>query len=302
MMISIIIPIYNCEKNISTMLDCVHNQTYKDYEVIMIDDGSTDKTPDICDSYAYRYNNFKVIHQENQGVSAARNNGMKVALGEFITFLDADDEIPNDFLLELIKAQELTNADLIITDVVVVAGNKEVRRFTYENKTINQTESLNLLFTRKYMNSGPCAKLFRKEALQSVSFPQLKTYEDILFVKDAIINTKIISVTNATEYRYIQRENSAMYNNFAVPSLDIVIATTELADFIKKHKELDDECLYTTLSHLYQYVILIKGNKNKEAIIFKKRAKRVFRKNLLEIIKCSAFPWKEKVLFSFVAL
>ena len=183
-MISVIIPVYNAGNRLLYQLECMRRQIYTDFEVLLVDDGSTDGSGAICDAMAAHDARFRVIHQVNSGVSAARNHGMQLAEGSFLTFLDADDEIPADYLKVLSDVQRQTNADVVVCDVVIVQDGKEMRRFTTEDSLLSQTDALNLLLTREKINSGPCAKLMRRSILSEIQFPPLKAYEDIIFVKD----------------------------------------------------------------------------------------------------------------------
>ena len=112
--VSIIIPVYNEEKQISHCLDSIQCQEYKNYEVIIVDDGSIDKTGEICDSYAKKDSRFKVIHEANGGVSVARNKGIDVATGKLLMFVDSDDFVKPDFINNYVKMQSESDADVII--------------------------------------------------------------------------------------------------------------------------------------------------------------------------------------------
>lgn len=294
--ISVIVPIYNAEDKLQTMIDCLKTQTFDDFEVYLIDDGSTDDSGNICDIISRNDNRFVVIHQPNKGVSFARNKGISKSSGEFIAFLDADDEIPTDYLETLYLTQQSTNADIVICDVVMINDNREINRFTYNEITIDKMKALDCLLSRQYINSGPCAKLFRKSTIKDISFPDLKTYEDIIFVVEAVDKSNAISVTNNTEYRYIHNEDGAMSNFSKTPSTDIVAATTQLVEFIKKKKGLSPECIYATLSHLMQYVQSI-DKKDENSKLFISESRKIYRKNIRLIIGCQSFPWKEKLMF-----
>ena len=111
-MISVIVPVYNVEKYLSRCIDSILNQTYKDYEIILIDDGSKDSSGKICDEYAKNHNNISVIHTKNRGLSAARNTGTENSHGEYITFVDSDDLISNSFLSDLYTLIVNNNADI----------------------------------------------------------------------------------------------------------------------------------------------------------------------------------------------
>lgn len=294
-MISVVIPIYNASATIETILENLTQQTEKDLEVIMVDDGSTDASGSICRQIAQRDSRFRYFYQKNAGVSAARNLGLREATGEFIAFLDADDVIAPNYLQELLCTCE--NADIAVCDVVVKDGEAEVKRFTHTPCLLTQDEALNALFTRQTINSGPYAKLFRRKILHGLTFPPLKAYEDILFVKDAFSKAQHIAVTNRTEYVYVQNSQGTMSSFAKSPSLDIVKATDELLDFIHAQGNLDPQTFYITASHLMQYVqpLMIKSSMGSAEFITS--ARQLYRKYKMQILRCSAFPKKEKLVY-----
>ena len=301
-MISVIIPVYNAGEYLKRMLDCVERQSYQDMEVIIVDDGSTDSSGIICDSVAKRDSRFYVVHQKNGGVSVARNNGIKFANGEFITFLDADDEIPSNYIETLVNTQQKTQADIVVCDVVMLQDKEAISRFSNKDAVLNNVQALNLLLSRKKINPGPCAKLIKSNIIGFSCFPLLKTYEDVLFIKDVFDKANRIAVTGQTEYRYIQNDNSAMHQIANIPSEDVIVATKELVMYIEMHKDLSPMCMYITLSHLFQYVKPIIKSQNLDEQLFVNKTRRFYRNHLKNILKCNVFPWKEKVLLYCLAL
>ena len=255
-MISVIIPIYNTGKLLNRMLQSIQKQSYKDLEIILINDGSTDESEQECKKAEINDERIRYFYQENAGVSSARNYGMKLAQGEYIAFLDSDDEI------------------------------------------LTSTEALNQLLTRKGINSGPCAKLFRKKIIEDLYFPDLKVYEDILFVKDAFKKAKKVSVINSVAYHYYQNEGSAMHAGENTPSLDIINVTEQLLKFEDKNKQLSPECIYITFSHLYQYVQLLRDNDSEKSRVFIKEAQKIFYKNYKMMINCKFFSKKEIIIYT----
>lgn len=294
-MISIIIPIYNAEGNLRRMLDSVLAQTYTDYECILIDDGSTDGSCHICKEYEERDSRFFCFIQGNGGVSLARNRGLELAKGDYITFLDADDSIPENYLSELYAACK--DADIAVCDTVILENGKETLRFTHESACLTGTEAINFLLSRKYINSGPCSKLFKKENLKDLQFPPLKTYEDILFVLDAFSSAEKIAVTDKTAYHYIQNSDGAMSAMMKEPSADIIVATERILQFISERKDLQPECTYVTVSHLYQYALPLLVSQNYVGSDFIRKTARLTSKYMHLILSCKAIPWKEKMTF-----
>lgn len=294
--ISVIIPVYNAETTLSACVRAVLAQTYADLELILINDGSRDNSGSVCSSFSD--GRIRVFHQENQGVSAARNLGLAQATGAFITFLDADDLVPPDYLQVLHDACK--NADIAVCDVVSIQDCREIVRFTHPDAVLTQAEALNFLLTRRKINSGPCAKIFRWETVNGLKFPPMKAYEDILFVQEAFCRAERIAVTNRTEYRYIQNPDGAMGGFLREPSHDVGQATELLLNFIESRPDLSPTCFYITASHLMQYVFSTAGKP--ESRTFVKQARAIYRRHWRKLLSCPAFPWKEKIVYSLFIL
>lgn len=294
-LISVIIPAYNAEKELGKCIESLLQQTYSGFEIILINDGSTDNTGEICDRYSCIDSRIYVIHNENRGVSAARNCGIEEAKGEFITFIDADDIVDKNYLSVLISA--IADNDVAVCDVTVEDNEKEIRRFTLPSGVLKQPESMNELFVRRNLNSGPYAKLFRRDIVGDIRFPLIKAYEDIIFVKNVFAHVRYVAVTNQTKYHYIQNSSGAMSSFKKSPSLDIVNVTDELLDYIINHDDLSPECFYITASHLMQYVIPMLPTPAITEKEFVGAVQKLYSKYKKSILQCRAFPWKEKAVY-----
>lgn len=297
-MLSVIVPVYNAEKYLKRTFRSICHQTFRDYEVILVDDGSSDGSAAICDAIAEEDRRFFCIHKENGGVSSARNMGLAHSRGGYITFLDADDEIPENYFEVLYQALAQSQGQMSVCDVKILQDGSEIRRFTCEPGTLSQQEALNYLLSRKKINSGPCAKMFSREVLRELEFKPLKVYEDILFVMEAVSRCTVIAVTDRTAYRYYQNGDSAMSNVKKLPAEDIIRATEQILVFIRGRKDLAPECTYASLSHLMQYVQPLLKKDSPAEKSFVRAARRLTRKYVPEILGCSAFPWKEKILYT----
>lgn len=298
-MISIVVPIFNAESNLKRMLESILAQTYQKFECILIDDGSTDASYSICKEYEKRDARIRNFTQENHGVSYSRNRGIELARGKFVAFLDADDFIPPNYFSELIKCCE--NGDIAVCDVVIIENHEEKFRFSTAEAMLTQTDAINCLLSRKHINSGPCGKLYKKEVIKNLKFPPLKTYEDILFVLDAFSNSNKIVTTNQTQYFYIQNVNGAMSNMIKEPSLDIVMASERLLQFIAERQDLRPDNCYVTISHLFQYAIELLDSNHYRNSEFIDKTRQLFRKYISLILTCRAIPWKEKIVFFLFA-
>ena len=294
--ISVIIPVYNAADTLSATVQAVLGQTYANLELILVNDGSRDASGAVCDSFADP--RVRVFHQENQGVSAARNLGLSQATGEYITFLDADDIVPADYLQVLYDA--CRDADIAVCDVVSIQDGREKNRFTHPKAILTQREALDFLLTRRRINSGPYAKLFRRDVLEGLTFPPLKAYEDILFIREAFCCADRIAVTDRTEYRYIQNPAGAMSSFFKAPSPNIIRATDALLEFIDSRPDLSPECFYITASHLMQYAM--PAAQNPEGRDFVLQSRKLYRKYWRQLLACSSCPWKEKLVYSLFIL
>ena len=298
-MISVIIPIYNAAMYLPEMLRCLSEQTERDLEIILVNDGSTDESADMCLAAAQEDPRICYVYQENAGVSAARNHALAKASGDYIAFLDADDSIDPTYFEKLLQA--CRNADISVCNVSVeTRDGRNLFKFTAGDQTLAAQDAMNLLLTRREINSGPCGKMFRREIIADLQFPPLKAYEDILFIRDAFARANIVASTSQTAYHYYQNAGSAMDQQRKTPSLDVVAATADLLEYIVGHSELDPRCFYITVSQLYQYVLGLDRStpRGKE---FVHAVRRLYRKFGTSIVKCPAFPWKEKILYLLFA-
>ncbi len=296
-MISVIIPVYNVEKQLPDMICCLRKQTFSDFEVILINDGSKDDSGSVCDKIAAEDPRFRVIHQANAGVSSARNCGLVEAKGDYIAFVDGDDIIDDNYLEAMYQAIVKYNADMAVCDVSVECGEKVRNTFSYPAEVISAYDALAEILKREKINSGPCAKMFHKTSLpRDLKFPAQKTYEDVLFIADALLAMKSVVSVNNTAYHYINNPNGAMGSFNKMPTVDIVHATDRLMQIAIAEK-LPPQCIYVTLSHLMQNVQML----DRKAAEMLSLSRRLYRKYLLNIWKCDAFPWKEKIVFSMFA-
>lgn len=296
-MISVIIPVYNSGELLKRLIHSLIQQTYCELEILLINDGSTDNTEQICQEIIGKDSRFRYFYQKNAGVSVARNYGITKSRGEYIAFLDADDTIDNNYFEELLSICQDT--DIAVCDVRLEDNTgKRISSFTLPKQVLTSEEALNYLLKRQNINSGPCAKLFKYSVIEQLRFPDLKVYEDILFVMKAFANAHTIGVTDNTAYHYFQNGQSAMQNAIQSPSMDIITATDEIMKFIINRNIFEDQCVYITLSHLFQYVQISINNykKNNE---FLAAARRLYRRYWRQLLFCRSFPIKEKIVYIF---
>ena len=215
--VSVIIPVYNVEKYIQQCLDSIIAQGSYIFEIIIVDDGSTDKTPSICDDYAGRFSFIKVIHQKNSGVSAARNKGLDNASGEFISFVDGDDYIRPGMYERLVEASYFFSAEMVLCnyDRVAEDGNTVLKRYSvFHNESVPARKAL------RWMEKSPAwiyimvtNRIYRREILEGVRFPEAKIHEDEYMAHVIFDRCRIVASVEESLYCYRYRSGSIMTTN-----------------------------------------------------------------------------------------
>ena len=208
-LISVIIPVYNVEKYIKKCLNSVINQTYKNLEIILVDDGSTDNSREICDNYARQDNRIKVIHKKNGGLSSARNEALKIATGFYIGFVDSDDYIEPDMYQVLYNLIKKNNADISMVSFYEETHDKVLKEknskklYLYENLDI-----LKELLINKNLQNTVWNKLYSKKLFETIRFPTGKNYEDIGTTYFLFEKSKKLVYLEIPKYHHLTRIDS----------------------------------------------------------------------------------------------
>lgn len=240
-LISVIIPAYNVEAYLARCLDSVCGQSYKNLEIIVVDDGSVDKTPSICDEYAKQDSRIRVIHKKNAGVSAARNDALDMASGDMIAFADADDYYEPDMLKNLYEDMVRYDADMVscgyfeeYPDRVDEYGTG-LRTAVYDKKEAYE----DYFRMGGRIGSGCWNKLIRRAAVKNIRFKNYRMGEDVEWLSRIIDNCNKIVCVDYGGYHYIHRDGSATRRGFSDANLDILYVADEMIDYIRRnHPEL----------------------------------------------------------------
>ena len=201
-LISIIVPVYNVEKYLRDCLDSIACQSYKNIEIILIDDGSEDKSGEICDEYVSNDNRFFVIHKENEGVSVARNTALRFAKGEYVGFVDSDDTIEKDMFLNLYNSCKDNNSDICICNVNVFENGKNTGAYISElvDRRYNKGE---IFKDMKNISGVLWNKLFYAGVIKGLEFDSdIRFGEDMLFVIQSILKSNTITAISYYGYNY----------------------------------------------------------------------------------------------------
>lgn len=229
-LVSIIVPIYNAEKYLDSCIQSVLRQTYTNRELILIDDGSTDKSGRIAEEYGFADERITVFHQKNLGVSLARNQGIDEATGNYVVFLDADDELIEDCLAKTVNIAEETNAD-------VVAGRSCENQELFQDRIIwTGAEALENSLKDHLFTYSACAKLIRREFIGKTRFtPDIRINEDSYFVFQLLCKQNVFVLTNDVIYFYRANSESSSRTVFSEKYFDIL----KVSDL--KYKKIEEQ-------------------------------------------------------------
>lgn len=213
-MLSIIIPIYNASSTIERCIDSIRSQLYKDWELILVNDGSTDVSGDYYDHYAKQDSRVHVIHQPNSGQSVARNRGLDVCRGEYVTFVDADDEVGIDAYSANIEILEQhPDIDILQFPTIWNCNTPNAKTDVFADQTIEGRESIFLAWINNMpINNSVWNKIFKKEAIQGLYFKQKRLYEDKLFMLELIDRIQCVQLSSKGSYHYYQYPGSSINN------------------------------------------------------------------------------------------
>lgn len=237
-MISIIIPVYNAAEYLEETVQSVLNQDYREFEIILVNDGSKDNSLEICQKLKDSDERIKIINQDNSGVSTARNNGMNAAKGEYVLFIDADDLLEKDMLSTLYNKAIETDADIVSCGAAIVKDGVIIREEFGTNKQYEYTneEALKFFLIGSKVNIGVWTKLFKKSLIEGISYRKdIRINEDKLYIFEALMNADKYIVYDVSKYNYIQRESSAT-RIFDERWFDTIDVADEMLEIIKKEK------------------------------------------------------------------
>lgn len=271
-LISIIVPIYKVEAYLDRCVGSVVSQTYSNLEIILVDDGSPDNCPEMCDSWAAKDSRIKVLHKENGGLSDARNVGLKIATGEYISFVDSDDWIEPDFVSLLYQVLTENGADISECATIYVAENGDhlrIRR-TPIQKTLDRMEALCRLVQEDGVYQTVWNKLYKRSLIDGILFEKGKYNEDDFWTYQVLDRIGKIAFVEKTMYNYLQRNSSIMGTGYSLKRLDGVEARFGRMRYLQKYPQIGplvrQNFLFDCMYH-YQCVLrYIQGSERTEAI------------------------------------
>lgn len=300
-LISVIVPVYNVEKYLDRCVESIVNQTYKNLEIILVNDGSTDNSGQICDVWAEKDNRIRVIHQSNMGGGAARNAALEIAKGDYIAFVDSDDYIANDMYQYLHNLME-TETDIAECGYVNVDNDREDFKSAGNNIFVCDTKkAMEYHILDKYFKQMPVTKLYKKKCIESVRFPVGTKIDDEYFTYKTIGKANKLVHSTKICYAYRQHSSSVMHSANVEKCIQAIESRVERYKYIKEYfPELEQLCLKNVWGTcIYQYQVILKCYKKDDVKAILDYIKRILDENTLSF---DGLPFKEKIWFSIAKI
>ena len=238
-LVSVVVPVYNTEDFIDRCLDSIVNQTYKNIEILVIDDGSRDSSSKKCKEWEEKDNRIRFFHKENGGLSDARNFAIDRMNGEYVTFIDSDDFVTNDFVETMLNLIQKNDSDISVC-INTLYYEDGTLKHAYPNHngkkiiTKSNFEMLEEMLYQKSFDTEACIKMFKSELFDDVRFPNGKLYEDLDTVYKIFLKSKKISYINKEMYYYFKRSSSIVGKPFDKKDMYIIEAINNMLETITK--------------------------------------------------------------------
>lgn len=288
-LISVIIPVYNVEKYLDRCMNCVLNQTYKNIEIILVDDGSTDSGGEICNRYQKEDNRIVVIHKANGGLSDARNKGIDAARGDYIVFIDSDDMVSQYFIEKLYSALTKTNADIAMCYNMTFSDIGEIKDFpqNQEIRVIDKEEFFNRLYFPKHNQCiSAWNKIYKRSFFEKVRFPYGKLHEDSYTTYLFIDQAERIAILPEALYYYFRNPEGIMRSKIKLSRLDDIEAHLNTLRYMYEHnyESAKRDCAKFIIERCIYYISLPKKEyvSYDEFMRVMKKTYREARKQLLK--------------------
>lgn len=284
-MISVIVPIYNVQDQISRCVESIISQTYSNIEIILVDDGSTDDSGIRCDAYAKMDSRIRVIHQNNKGVSAARNCGIEEAVGEWMVFVDGDDYVEPRFIERLFHEAVMIDADIVMCNYILrTEDGTVIENQNYSvvpgKKAFGNLEALLLFENRKYGTFFDVVwnKIYRKELFEAIRFPEgVSLVEDISVLPEIYYNANRLAILDDKLYNYVIRANSISRSTYSLKE-DYQIRWPILEQRLKSYVLWDvKELVLLHLIHMYSYTEHFNPNESMMMRKIQKNFRQMYR-------------------------
>ena len=280
-LVSIIVPVYNIEEYLDDCITSIVNQSYQSIEIILVDDGSTDSSGNICDIWKSKDNRISVLHKYNEGLSAARNTGISLSKGKYLAFVDGDDVIHPDFVLDLCSVLKKYNSKISVCNVKYCYNDED---YVFLDKSPINTEVLsgNKLWDRFLEGDRiadlniSCNKLYDRELFDSIRFPVGRFHEDDATTYKLLYNCQRIAIVHKNLYFYRQRTGSIVYSAITLRRcIDIIDSVKGRVEFFSNY--IPNYAIKISYFELYRYIDMLTKIKGIEKMLIKKSALELYK-------------------------
>jgi glycosyltransferase involved in cell wall biosynthesis len=295
-MVSIIVPVYKVEKYLPRCLDSILAQTFIDFECILVDDGSPDNCPAICNEYAKKDSRINIIHKENGGQSDARNAGIEIAKGNYISFIDSDDFVTQNYLEYLYGLITKQDADISCCNylpirkdgIIIKSKNSLTKNKVYNKENFKEMFSVILYEENTVVYDSVWAKLYKKKLFADIRFPNGKLFEDVRIIPQLLQKAEKIIFGKEKHYFYQIHQNSTTFQKFSEKNYDFINAIEEMCQFIENnYNGLEKACTRRFTSAIIRVL-----RQMIEAKDFDKKEANSLRKKILQNGKALFFDKK----------
>lgn len=303
--VSVIVPIYNVEAYLENCIKSILSQTFSDFELILVDDGSPDSCGTICDNYALKDSRVKVLHQENGGLSCARNNAIDIAKGEYITFIDSDDFVFPQYLEKLVSACECYLADMAVCGFVRCSSSEMLCDVTCSccgsSLEVFESDRMKAFFVTDKISTTAWGKIYKRELFASLKYPVGKYNEDVFTTYITVHLSNKVVVCDYLGYVYRKNDKSIINESFSPKKMDAVEGCVERAKFIEKEYPKLKKYAYRAVVYACNQVLLSMGRAKARDDKILNDLQCLYRMYLLYYVFCkSALLGKFFALISFV--
>lgn len=308
-LVSVIIPVYNVENYLNRCVESVVNQTYRNLEIILVDDGSPDKCPQMCDKWAEKDNRIRVIHKENGGLSSARNAGLDMCRGEYVSFVDSDDWVELDFYETIVLQMMEYCAEIGCAGRYDVDYETLVRKkgLCPDSKCIIMPElMIGKILTWRECDSSCCDKVFLVSLWDDIRFPEGRISEDVAVVYKIVDRASGVLLLDKPLYNYFHRQGSITTSVYSSKTLYVVSLSDEICDYVAEfHPGIMSEAKYfkfKTLLHWNRAFMVQDSPPQDEKEMYSSSRKWLIKQFFFVLFSCKYISMKDKIWYILIVL
>lgn len=296
-MISVVVPVYNVEPYLKQCVDSLLGQTYSNIEIILVDDGSTDGSSMMCDEYSQQHDEVKVIHQRNQGLSAARNAGLEIATGEYITFVDSDDWLEECMVEQCIQLMQKYQAEVCgVVFLKEYPDRSEINEvLTHQTMCYSSKTALTKYLFNSNLTVCVCGKVWKKSLWEDIRCPYGRLHEDQMTTYKLLDKAKNVVFYPAALYHYRQRSGSIGHSSFSPKSYDLLEAIDEQYEFISNKYPDIKKSIGIACSFWYMvfYNMMIRSDAKDSVAVC--HCRKFVKRHLIGIMTSGDYSFKRKL-------